>query len=451
MNNIEIDVIGALLDKRQLTLYLANGTTYIIKQGNPQLEEVVKHVQKTLSKEDSCKITISDSSPVIKARFAEYAAKSNGLVRFLRIAKEHIKSIFKQEHVNPIDEIIQHSEEHSTDTLCGTETVVAIVDDVVITNADALIHQVQRANETGSDGMLKFLQRMAKVANVRRHSADELLEFMRKGDMPITDDGCILVFKRLCKDRSELVDTHTRSVRQTVGDYVYMDVSLVDDDNRISCSNGLHVARRQYLGGFSGDACILARVAPEDAIAVPRADANKMRVCGYHIIAMLTDEQASTVFANRPITDAAGGAELLGNAIRGNHIGISRTVKITGGKGTGIVTTAVPTDDTASGEMKEILAKFGYTDDLAVEQTITEPVQPIDFDPVESKPVLAPSVDPLQIAKKTATVYKDETMLSDAQQKALALVRGGKTSYAAEKESGIGRRSIDRLVARYGK
>src|SRR5690606_843747 len=138
----------------------------------------------------------------------------------------------------------------------------------------------------------------------------------------------------------------TRRVKQRIGSFVHMDENLVDPNRRNECSNGLHVARRGYVGNFNGDAIVLAKVRPEDVIAVPEYDANKMRVCGYHIVAELTPAQYEAINQNRPITDAAGGGELLAKVIAGDHIGIIEKVKITEHMGNGVVVTPVsPTGD----------------------------------------------------------------------------------------------------------
>lgn len=86
---------------------------------------------------------------------------------------------------------------------------------------------------------------------------------------------------------------------------------------------------------------VLAKVHPEDVIAVPDYDANKMRVCGYHTIAELTPAQYRAIVSNRPISEAEGGKELLGKAIAGDHVGVLEYVKITQQRGEGLVITPV--------------------------------------------------------------------------------------------------------------
>jgi hypothetical protein len=117
-----------------------------------------------------------------------------------------------------------------------------------------------------------------------------------------------------------------------------MDASLVDHNRNNECSNGLHVARRGYIKQFPGNVCTLCKVAPEDVIAVPTYDANKMRVCGYHIIFELTPEEYALVNQNKPISDIHSGSVRLARAIKGDHICRTHEVRITGQKGSGVVT-----------------------------------------------------------------------------------------------------------------
>lgn len=230
-----------------------------------------------------------------------------------------------------------------------THTIIAVVDNKVIPGMEKIKTQFGRAAKMGSTvGVENFLRRLASVIEQRQHSVEDLLKFMERADLPIADDGTILIYKVLCVKKKEdkeygsktiYVDCHTGNVEQFVGAYVCMDVSLVDRNRNNECSNGLHVARRGYIREFSGDVCVLAKLAPEDVIAVPTYDANKMRVCGYHIIAELGQAQYNEVKANRPITSTEEGKKLLAKAIAGEHINKTHEVRITEQKGGGVVIT----------------------------------------------------------------------------------------------------------------
>lgn len=229
-----------------------------------------------------------------------------------------------------------------------SHTIIAVVDgNKIVPGMEKIKTQFGRAAKMGSTvGVEAFLRRLASVIEQRQHSVEDLLKFLERADLPIADDGTILIYKvlsRKAKDGQEsgqknfYVDCHSKKVEQFVGAYVCMDIALVDHNRRNECSNGLHVARRGYIRSFSGDVCVLAKLAPEDVIAVPEYDANKMRVCGYHIIAELNAEQYSAVKDNQPITSTEAGKQLLAKVMAGDHIHKTHEVRITQQMGGGVV------------------------------------------------------------------------------------------------------------------
>jgi hypothetical protein len=236
-----------------------------------------------------------------------------------------------------------------TDNQCGqkdtsTDTIIAVVDGKVIPGMEKIKTQFSRAAKLGSTtGVENFLKRLGAVIEKRSHSIEDLLKFMERGDLPIADDGSILIYKVLKfngdRTNGKYVDCHTKKVEQWTGAYVCMDEKLVDPNRRNECSNGLHVARRGYVHGFSGDVCVLAKLAPEDVIAVPEHDANKMRVCGYHIIMELSQKQYDLLKKNQPITSDDEGKHLLACALSGKHIHRTHEVRITESKGGGVKVT----------------------------------------------------------------------------------------------------------------
>lgn len=227
-------------------------------------------------------------------------------------------------------------------------TIIAVVDGKIIPGMEKIKTQFTRAAKMGStQGVELFLRRLGSVIDKRSHSVEDLLKFMERADLPIADDGTIIIYKILRhapSSREEksiknvYVDCHSKKVEQWVGAYVCMDEKLVDHNRNNECSNGLHVARRGYLSNFSGDICVLAKLAPEDVIAVPSYDANKMRVCGYHIIAEIPNDLFNRLKSNQAMTSSEAGKILLADAMAGKHIGKTHEVRITGQMGNGVVT-----------------------------------------------------------------------------------------------------------------
>lgn len=389
--NYPILIVSAEVNVRELIMYTPNGETITMKQGDPRIRDLVAKLAPALeSGNRQYWLTEEDMSG--KNHFAEAEKKTNGLVRFFKVAKTKLKEIAEKfleplapmelgvkpksnepvHMVNgePVEDINDFPtpvvgelppEEHrpltksaeavaeimanavtTSDAKFGEvveeQTIVAVTsNNTVIPGVEQISNQMQSVSESvgSANGLSKFFDRMAMVQ--RGHSAEDLLKFMQKGELPVADDGCALVYKRLKSTREEgvYVDVHSGQVKQRVGSFVHMAEHMVDHNRHKDCSNGLHVARRDYLNAFSGDVTVLAKLAPEDVIAVPQYDARKLRAKAYHIIAVLSKEDATLVNSNRPMQDTA----LLANAVAGNHVGILEYVEITEAKGGGLKVT----------------------------------------------------------------------------------------------------------------
>lgn len=425
---------AAIVSTTSLTIYRDDGTTLVIPQGDPRVRRILAEATPQLVEQRWADVNLEEEDE--PNHYADFEAKSSGLVKLFRVAKSKLKALFggddepvppmqvgtvpmasivvatpaptaaptpapttaptvtlapipvvqvdtaetfeavpvsvptKTSHMlSAVEEIMKHavpvsSEKFSEDGLDtqrkmveasgetkkdmppddAEDTIIAVVDNKVIPNMERIKNQFGRASKLGSTkGMEAFLRRLSTVIEHRRHSVDDLLKFLERADLPIADDGSILIYKvlkRASKSKSEdgaYVDCHTGNVEQWTGAYVCMDPSLVDHNRSTECSNGLHVARRGYVGNFHGHLCVLAKLAPEDVITVPTYDANKMRVCGYHILAELTQKQYGLVKMNKPISDDPEGQVLLANALAGKHIHKTHEVRITGQKGAGVV------------------------------------------------------------------------------------------------------------------
>lgn len=260
-------------------------------------------------------------------------------------------------------EAVPASDPKFHEKLTEEETVVAVTNGgrTIIPEAQHLAAQVKAATDLKDfTGFQKFLERLGTVVHKRRFSVEDLMKFMKHGDLPIADDGSIVIYKRLTasgvkaeKDAGIMVDCHTRNVKQKVGSHVFMDESLVDPDRRRDCSNGLHVAALSYLKGFTGEFTIVGKVAPEDVIAVPEYNNDKMRVAGYHIVALLNDKQANHVNRGGKLSSIDGGAEILNAVLRGKHIPVIQTVQIGGQNGSKLTITDLDGVDTTVADLVE--------------------------------------------------------------------------------------------------
>jgi hypothetical protein len=452
-------IVCVVVDKEQAILYKENGDTIALLQGDPRLADIVAKAEAGLNNPGD-KVQISLARPD-DSTYLEYEKKSSGFVRFFKVAKSALAKILipelsvavtktygeqppvpgsfitKEEIDNltippspmetlvgiakdtalplstrksAVAEIMEHaqtkhvSHPEFTESDIGDDadhTMVAVVGDKVVAGMEMLKPQLAHSVSLGSTkGMDAFMTRIATVIDKRRHSVEDLLKFLKVGDLPIADDGSIIIYKVLnhkVGSPGYYTDVHTGKVLQRVGSFVCMNEDMVNPDRRQACSNGLHVATRRYIGGFNGTVITLGKVAPEDVIAVPNHDNTKMRVSGYHILFELNAAAQSQLRSNRPFTDTDEAQLLLGRALAGDHDPILEEVRITGSHGAGVVITARPQAHGPS------LVK-----QLTKEATL--PVVPKRKSKVlveAGEAILAPAVDPKAIAKRVATA-KDQ-------------------------------------------
>ena len=364
-----VRIIAAVVDTQQVVLYKEDGSTIEIPQGDPRIRGIIDAVLPVIGRGGTAEVDLS--MPTLNT-YKDFEEKTNGLVKFWRVAKKAVANLFTEveevvaptgqfgslptpvtgEVVNKspealalaVDEIISQAQPISDPAFSDADTteehtIVAQVGGKLIPGAENLKDQFAYSVKGNSTiGMENFMKRISAVIEKRSHSVQDLLRFMERGDLPIADDGTIIAYKILRSNHESgvFVDCHTGRVPQKVGSYVCVDESLVDRNRANECSNGLHIARRGYIGSFGGDVCTLVKVAPEDVVTVPHRDANKVRVCGYHIIGLLDPESFQKLKSNRPMTDNPKVARMLGNAIAGNHIRKVEEVRITQQRGGGI-------------------------------------------------------------------------------------------------------------------
>ena len=305
-----------------------------------------------------------------------------------------------------------------------THDIVAVVQKEdgsmgLVPNAHKLATQVAHATASGnSKGMNALLKRLSDMPKSRRHSVEDLLKFLERGDLPITDDGRIVFYKILCKKTGTFgyVDCHTGRVQQGANVEVRMAESLVDPNRRNECSNGLHVARRQYLCNFKGDVCFLGTLAPEDVVAVPDYDANKMRVCAYQLHFLLSDQDCQHVKANKPFTADMEIAKKLAIILAGNQPPVTHMVTIGSDHGGNLNITQIGDLEAAPVEV-----------DLSKVEAVASIEEKPNLQPeVKEKPAVkldAPKVDPTAVAKAQANLA--DKVLGTPREKIAAILAEG--------------------------
>lgn len=468
-----IKVVAAVLDRQELELIKPDGSVVRLKQGDIRIRPILAQVKAAV---ESGNIPVEIELKAVDTTFTDFEEKTGGVVKLFRVAASKLKKFFGfgksgeeveaelkdqtignlpvQDEAPPaptaaegqtaaapdkldaaIDSIMEQAIPASDaafeadDREAGRQeetVVVAVVDGKhVVPHADKLASQMRHSIKGSTEGIENFMRRCAAVATKRSHSMEDLMKFMHRGDLPVTVNGDIVAYKVLRRAKSymndagqmEYVDCHSRKVRQKVGSHVFMAEKLVDHNRNRECSNGLHVARRQYVRGFSGDVLTLIIVRPEDVIAVPEYDANKMRVCGYHIVHELPDADYRAICADKPLVTEVGKAALA-KALAGDTIGITQTVEITEGYGGGLKITDLVDSEVADEQAEEAI-KLTDTSVQAESVDISEPHEVQDA-PVDVKEVAAEAV----VVKATGTRAEQAKALHQAWVKAGAKQEG---------------------------
>jgi hypothetical protein len=456
----KLRIVAAVVDVRQLKMYQDNGQTIEIPQGDPRVAELLAQITPVIRAGGVAEIELEIAGKdATFAAFEETSRQNGGLVKLFRMAKKKVAEFFanrvpdqqvgaipksqeersdvfatptpavpdaaaaaKDNMDRALEDIMEHAVPASSsrfhDAQVGDDaddTVVAVIEKqdgskTIVPHIERITGQLERATKLGTTAAVEaFMSRIGEVMDRRSHSVDDLLKFMKRGDLPIAEDGSIIIYKVLRRHPDKegyYVDCHTRKVTQRIGSFVHMDESLVDRNRNNECSNGLHVARRGYLGGFSGDVCVLGKVRPEDVIAVPTYDANKMRVCGYHILFELDGTDYSKLKSNQAITDTERGQQLLARAINGDHIGIIEDVKIGGQLGTNVQITPRLITSIMSNSTKKTEVTDTSTPKLAEAIDIEEkPAPKLDAPIVDPKSVADAAAKPLGQTAKAAQLH----------------------------------------------
>lgn len=138
------------------------------------------------------------------------------------------------------------------------------------------------------DPMVKFLDNLDQNPSAR--AVNELYAFLEGCNLPITDDGYFLAYKRVNWD---FKDFHTGKIDNSVGQKPAMKRNEVDDDKQNTCSFGLHFCSLPYLKEFhKGQGhIVIVKINPKDVVSIP-VDYNftKGRTCEYEVIGIHTSE-----------------------------------------------------------------------------------------------------------------------------------------------------------------
>lgn len=132
------------------------------------------------------------------------------------------------------------------------------------------------------------------LENPSSTSVEELYLFIEKANLPLTEDGCFLAYKRVNKDYT---DIFSGNFDNSVGSVLEMPRNQVDDRRHNICSYGFHFCSFEYLKHFSGARTMVVKINPRDVVSIPSDYNNtKGRCCRYEVIAEIDDDRLSSEY-----------------------------------------------------------------------------------------------------------------------------------------------------------
>lgn len=177
---------------------------------------------------------------------------------------------------------------------------------VVYYNGEAVHnHLTDRILKFMSEGLphaplINFMNNL--MQNPSKRSVDQLFKFLSVENLPITEDGCFLAYKRV---RADWKDFHSQKYNNSIGQSPNMPRNQVDDNPDSACSAGFHAGSLAYVAGFnSGGHVIIIKVNPRDAVSVPTHDCNKLRMCAYTVLAEFKGALDAALYDNKGVAVA---------------------------------------------------------------------------------------------------------------------------------------------------
>lgn len=148
------------------------------------------------------------------------------------------------------------------------------------------IRDLRRQNKT-IEPLLNFLRNVKD--NPNPYSIKELYEFLERNDLPITEDGHFLAYKKVDENYK---DCYSHTFDNRIGKTVQMDRAKCDPNRNNTCSHGLHFASYDYMSQYSGEHIIIVKINPRDVVSFPTDyGLSKGRCCRYEVVGEVDDSK----------------------------------------------------------------------------------------------------------------------------------------------------------------
>jgi hypothetical protein len=148
------------------------------------------------------------------------------------------------------------------------------------------------------ESLTLFLQNL--LQNPSEDTINECYSFLETGNLPITDDGCFLAYKKVSQELKSIHPSPDGTyLDHAIGSIVAMPREDVDTNRHNTCSKGLHFCSLNYLPNYGGQGrIIIVKVNPRDVCAIPSDYNNtKGRTACYEVVAEYISDNNQSVEA----------------------------------------------------------------------------------------------------------------------------------------------------------
>jgi len=302
------NVVSMLIGEDKITLFTEAGEVLVMPLDGPHDTSAIgEFLTPQLTGTDAIQIDLNQYLSLSNALTTEY--ETEGMPITYKVNGKEVQGIFYPQKVevqvgNPGEE-------------------------VSIPKVEKLKRHMKRAANENSPAVRNFLRRLAPVAKERLHSAEDLMDFIERSELPLTNDGMIIGYKRVKQGKNDyFIDCYSEQIKQRLGSRVWMDIDGVDPSRNKSCSHGLHVANLGYLQGFYGSHTLIVLVDPANFIAVPSGETNKCRVCEYDIIGVMSSNGHKIVCSGDHVEGDHTLESIIAQAVEGNHVKPFERIKV---------------------------------------------------------------------------------------------------------------------------
>lgn len=308
----KIKVIAfVIVDKDLVNLFLHDGSLLSITSDQYNLNKLIKNLEQTLPWE----MCLDDYLIKKQCQTVEFKIFNKNELNDLTVEK------FKQDKSRTTF-TTEIDLELAKETIGKESVIVGLVNGIIVPYVDKL--KKYTTFPQNKKGLENFLKKLKTIYTKSQHTAEQLLDFLEQAELPLTNEGNIIGYKKLRKHEDYYVDLHSNKVIQNIGYTVEMSKSQVDPNRKIDCSYGLHVASLNYLAGFGSekyghDDIFFVIVDPRDVISVPEYDITKLRCSKYKIVNKLNEAAYKLAHNKQIITSDKETAILMKNIVKSKY------------------------------------------------------------------------------------------------------------------------------------